>query len=135
MVCEFIAGLPEHAEKLLQATTKVDDLPISEILAGAQAILKESFTGTGLAATVAQLPGCQEKETTALRRCYICQGPNHMARYCLRWCESLSLVIGASDRVTLPEIVQEMNKGTSLQHLSLPKTSSEQCAVCVHFAD
>ena len=35
LVCAFIAGLPEHTEKLLQATTRVDDLPISEILARA----------------------------------------------------------------------------------------------------
>ena len=34
-VCAFIAGLPEHAGKLFQATTQVDDLPISEILAHA----------------------------------------------------------------------------------------------------
>ena len=27
LVCAFIAGLPEHAENLLQATTRVDDLP------------------------------------------------------------------------------------------------------------
>ena len=47
LVGAFIAGLPEHVEKLLQATTRVDDLPISEILARAQAILKDSFTGTG----------------------------------------------------------------------------------------
>ena len=79
LVCAFIAGLPEHAEKLLQDTTRVDNLPISEILAHARAILKDSFTGTGLAAAAAQQPGCQENETTAPRRCYICQGPNHMA--------------------------------------------------------
>ena len=87
LVCAFIAGLLEHAEKLLQATTWVDDMPISEILAHAQAILKDSFTGTGLAATAAQLLGCQEKETAAPRRCYIYQGPNHKARDGLRWCE------------------------------------------------
>ena len=52
-VCAFIAGLPEHVEKLLQATTRVDDLPISEILACARAILKDSFIGTGLAAAAA----------------------------------------------------------------------------------
>ena len=84
----FIARLPEHAEKVLQATTRVDDLPISEILACTRAILKDSFTDTGLAAAAAQLLGCQEKETTAPRRCYICQGPNHVARDCLRRCES-----------------------------------------------
>ena len=36
------------------------------------------------AAAAAQLPGCQEKEATALRRCYVCQEPNHMARDCPR---------------------------------------------------
>ena len=82
LVCAFIAGLPEHAENLLQATTRVDDLPISEILA--RAILKDSLTGTESAAAAAQLPGRQEKGVTALRRCYVCQEPNHMARDCPR---------------------------------------------------
>ena len=45
LVCAFIAGLPEHAENLLQATTRVDDLPISEILARARAILKDKSHG------------------------------------------------------------------------------------------
>ena len=46
LVCAFIAGLPEHAGNLLQATTRVDDLLISEILARARAILKDSLTGS-----------------------------------------------------------------------------------------
>ena len=83
LVCAFIAGLPEHAENLLQATTRVDDLPISEILARARAILKDSLTSTESAAAAAKLPGFQE-EATALRRCYVCQEPNHMARDCPR---------------------------------------------------
>ena len=86
LVCAFIAGLPEHAENLLQATTRVDDLPISEILARTRAILKDSLTGTESAATAAQLPGRQEKRVTALRRCYVCQEPNHIARDCPRRC-------------------------------------------------
>ena len=84
LVCAFIAGLPEHAENLLQATTREDDLLISEILARARAILKDSLTGPESAAAAAQLPGCQEKGVTALRRCYVCQEPNHMARDCPR---------------------------------------------------
>ena len=84
LVCAFIAGLPEHAENLLQATTRVDNLPISEILARARAILKDSLTGTESAAAAAQLPGRQEKGVTALSRCYMCQEPNHMAQDCLR---------------------------------------------------
>ena len=85
LVCAFIAGLPEHAVNLLQATTRVDDLPISEILARARAIWKDSLTGTELAAAAVQLPGCQDKGATALRRYYVCQEPNHMARDCPRW--------------------------------------------------
>ncbi len=61
LACSFIAGLPEHAENLLQATTRVDDLPISEILARTRAILKDSLTGRESAAAAAQLPGFQEK--------------------------------------------------------------------------
>ena len=49
--------------------------------------------------------------------------------------ENLSLVIGASDRVALHEIVQETNKGTNLQRQSLPQTSSEWHAACGHSAD
>ena len=79
LVCAFIAGLPEHAENLLQATTRVDDLPISDILARARAILKDRLAGTESAAAAAQLPGRQEKGVTALRRYYVCQEPNHMA--------------------------------------------------------
>ena len=61
LVCAFIAGLPEHAENLLQATTRVDDLPRSEILARDRAILKDSLTGTESAAAAAQLPGCRRR--------------------------------------------------------------------------
>ena len=83
LVCAFIAGLLEHAENLLQATTRVDDLPISDILARARAILKDRLAGTESAAAAAQLPGRQEKGVTALR-CYVCQEPDHMARDCPR---------------------------------------------------
>ena len=84
LVCAFIAGLPEHAENLLQATTRVDDLPISDILARARAILKDRLAGTESAAAAAQLPRRQEKGVTALRRCYVCQEPDHMAQDCPR---------------------------------------------------
>ena len=140
LVCAFIAGLPEHADNLLQATTRVDDLPISEILARARAILKDSLTGTESAAAAAQLPGCQEKGASALKRCYVYQEPNHMARDCPRQCGSprsrrLSFVIGANDRATLHKIVRERSEGTSLQRQSLPQTSSEWCSACSQCAD
>ena len=118
LVCAFIAGLPEHAENLLQATTRVDNLPISEILACARALLKDSLAGTESAAAAAQLPGRQEKGVTALRRCYVCQEPNHMAWDCPRWRgipgpQRFSFVIGASDRATLHGIVQETSESSA----------------------
>ena len=127
LVCAFIAGLPEHAENLLQATTRVDDLPISDILARARAILKDRLAGTESAAAAAQLPGHQEKGVTALRRCYVCQevpGP-----------QRVSFVIGAIDRATLHEIVRETSEGTSLQRQSLPQTSYEWRSACSQCAD
>ena len=84
LVCAFIAGLPEHAENLLQATTRVEDLPISEILARTRALLKDSLAGTESTAAAAQLPERQKKGVTALRRCYVCQEPNQMAQDCPR---------------------------------------------------
>ena len=139
LVCAFIAGLLEHAEKRLQATTRVDDLPISEILARAWEILKDSFTGTGLAAAAAQLPGCQQKETTALRRCFICQGPYYIARDCPRRCESpgppKSLICYRCKRQGhIAWNCPGNEQGPSLQCQSLPQTSSERRAPCDHCA-
>jgi len=88
LICAFIAGLPEHAEELLQATSRVDDLGISEILARARAILKDSSAGIGLAAAATHPPCCQAKETAAQTKCYSCNGPNHLARDCLMRRES-----------------------------------------------
>ena len=89
LICEiYCSSIPTQTISAIMAFNPKFDLLISEILACARAILKDSFTGTRLAAAAAQLPGCQEKETTAPRRYYICLGPNHMARGCLRWCES-----------------------------------------------
>ena len=140
LVCAFIAGLPEHAENLLQATTRVDDLPMSDILARARAILKDRLAGTESAAAAAQLPRRQEKGVTALRRCYVCQEPDHMTRDCPRrrgipGPQRVSFVIGAIDRATFHEIVRETSEGTSLQRQSLPQTSYEWRSACSQCAD
>ena len=116
--CAFIAGLPEHAENLLQATTRVDDLLISEILARARAILKDSLTCTESATTAAQLPGRQEKGVTALRRCYVCKNLTTWLEIVLGSAEvpgpqRFSFVIGASDRATLHEIVRETSESSA----------------------
>ena len=111
----FIAGLPEHAENLLQATTRVDDLPISELLVRARAILKDSLTGTESAATAAQLLGRQEKGVTTLR----------CVKNLTTWLEIVlggtevpgpqrfSFVISASDRATLHRIVRETSESSA----------------------
>ena len=140
LVCAFIAGLLEHAENLLQATTRVDDLPISEILACARAILKDSLTGTESAAAATQLPGRQEKGVTALRRCYVCQEPNHMVRDCPRRRGSprspkILICYRCKRQATLHEIIRKTSEGTSLQRQSLPQTSYEWRSACSQCAD
>ena len=89
LVCAFIAGLPKHAEKLLQATTRVDNLLISEILA---------HTPSNIEKTASQVQGWQPQQLNyqdvRKRRpqlqgdANICQRPNHMARDRLRRYES-----------------------------------------------
>ena len=45
--CAFMAGMPKSIEELLQASSQVDNMDISEVLAWAWAILKRgSMTGT-----------------------------------------------------------------------------------------
>ena len=125
LVYAFIAGLPEHVEKLLQAITQVDNLLISEIL----------FTPKQYWKTALQVQDWQPQQLNyqdVRKRRPQLQGDATYVRDPTIWHKivlggakipgpkNLSLVIGASDRVTLHKIVQETNKGTSLQLQSLP---------------
>ena len=86
--CAFIAGLPEHAEELLQASSRMEDLDLSHVLAWARTILKNCTGVTEQASMATQSAQCTSKETDAPLRCYKCDGPNHRAIDCLLGCET-----------------------------------------------
>ena len=72
-----IAGLPEHAEQLIQASSQMGNLDLPQVLAHAQAILK-NFTGSvEQVAEAAQPPHCMPRGIDTQTRCYSCDGPNH----------------------------------------------------------
>ena len=65
LTCAFIAGMPESVEELLWASSQVDNMDISKVLAEAQAILKKG--PMTVEQTVAAQPSqCQIKETHRL---------------------------------------------------------------------
>ena len=79
LTCAFIARMPKSIEELLWASSQVDNMDISEVLARAQAILM-----TVEQAAAVQPLQHQTKETNLLTRSYYkCDGPNHLARDCL----------------------------------------------------
>lgn len=82
LVCAFVAGLPKSVEDLLRASSQVDEMDISEVLARARAILKKSpNTIDQVAAVQPSQVGLQD--LGAATTCYKCGGPNHLARDCL----------------------------------------------------
>lgn len=82
LTCAFIAGMPESVEELLRASSQVEDMHISEVLARARAILKKGPVTVEQAAA-AQPTQRQTKESVTPTSCYKCGGPNHLARDCL----------------------------------------------------
>ena len=88
LTCAFIAGMPKSVEELLWASSQVDNLDISGVLAWAQAILKMGLMTVEQA--VAAWPSqCQMKEAGSPTTCYKCDGPNHLTWYCFLWHKSI----------------------------------------------
>ena len=85
-----MVGLPEDISKLLQASSRIDELTTDELLARAQNILKEpelvtAAAGTSHAASehygdnVDSLPAGNKHESPV---CFKCGGPKHFAKEC-----------------------------------------------------
>ena len=81
--CAFIAGLPDHAEELLQVSSQMKDLDLSHVLARASSILKNCTGATEQAAVAARLVQCTSKKMYAPLKCYKCNGPNYKVSDCL----------------------------------------------------
>ena len=104
LVSAFVAGLPDGAKQLLRAGSRMDDLPLTHILARARAILKDesgvaavatpagAASGTVFGVAAVATPAgaasgtvCETRRAVSATefRCYACKEPNHIARDCL----------------------------------------------------
>lgn len=85
LACAFVAGLPDTVKQLLRAGSRMDELPIDQILTRARAVLTDEV---GVAAAVSAVrigAGAPVKRTavTSGLLCFECNLPNHLARDCL----------------------------------------------------
>ena len=86
LACAFVAGLPDTVKdtvkQLLRAGSRMDELPIDQILMRARAVLADDV---GVAAAVSAMTGAgaSVKRANSTLLCYQCNQPNHLARDCL----------------------------------------------------
>ena len=103
LVCAFVAALPESVRQLLRAGSRMDELPLIQILARARAVMTDEVgvaaavgagrigagapvkrtTAATAAATAAATTAAATTAVTAGLLCYECNLPNHLARDCL----------------------------------------------------
>ena len=90
LVYAFVAGLPESVRQLLRAGSRMNELPLIQILARARAMMTDEV-GVAAAVGAGRIgAGAPVKQTTAATAavtagllCYECNLPNHLARDCL----------------------------------------------------
>ena len=86
ITCAFISGLPQRAQELLRASSRMDTLPFDDIVSRARAILMDDGEAVGLElAAVTQQPRevIQPAKQENCVVCHKCSGVNHMAKDCL----------------------------------------------------
>ena len=99
LACAFVTGLPEVARQTLRASCRVESLQLSQLLIRARAVLTD-INYAASAGAAAQEPAAAAAGTpqraaaggstqrthggAGPRRCFACNGPNHLARDCLQ---------------------------------------------------
>ena len=83
----FVQGLPDRAESLLRASTCMDRLLIDQLLARAQASMKDDTIEAGLAVAAVQATQDETKSPDSgdlydFITCHCCNGPNHFVKDC-----------------------------------------------------
>ena len=85
LACAFVSGLPEEIRQLLRAGSRMEALDLDQILTRARAIIKDdtacTSSETSFGATVRQ--NIEQAAAATHQRCFVCDGPNHLARDCL----------------------------------------------------
>ena len=88
LACTFVRGLPDRV-KSLRASTHMDGLSIDQLLARAQASIKDNTIEAGLAVAAVQAIRDEIKLPDSgnlydLITCHCCNSPNHFAKDCKR---------------------------------------------------
>lgn len=78
LACAFVAGLPEDVRELLRAGSRMEALDLNQILARARAVIRDDTPRPSSEACLGAAPRAAPSQ-----RCYVCGGPNHVARDCL----------------------------------------------------
>ena len=85
LACAFVFGLPEEVRQLLRAGSRMEALDLDQILTRARAVIKDNTvfvtSEASLGATVRH--GVVQCAAVTHRRCFVCDGQNHLARDCL----------------------------------------------------
>ena len=84
LACAFVSGLPEGVRQLLRTGSRLEELELDQILARARAVMRDE-TPLGAAGMEFRVRGSGTEPPPAASplRCYVCSGPNHLARDCL----------------------------------------------------
>ena len=86
LACAFVSGLPDSAKQILRAGSRMETMSLSQLLARARSVLVERDTGVAaLAKGTHGRMQHEDKRMTDRKQvlCYVCNGPNHLARDCL----------------------------------------------------
>ena len=82
--CAFVAGLPESVRQLLRAGSRMETLELDQILTRARAVIQDDGTFSVREVSLgAKQFDAGEQPAALSRRCYACNGLNHLARDCL----------------------------------------------------
>lgn len=77
LVCAFLGWLQENVRHLLRTGSRMEALDLEEILVWARVVIKDDSLGA------TECRGTAPRVAVASQRCYVCTGPNHLARDCL----------------------------------------------------
>lgn len=85
LTCAFIAGLPQTVQQSLRTGCRVESMRLDELLVRARAALADSNVVYSDARASAAVPAATavSGEQRRARRCFNCNGANHLARDCL----------------------------------------------------
>ena len=81
--CAFVAGLPDTVKQLLRAGSRMDELPMDQVLMRARTVLTDKIGVAAAVSTMTVGAGASVKRADATLLCFRYNQPNDLARECL----------------------------------------------------